>query len=59
MLLVKVFQAFNRHQVRYLVVGGVASILYGNPRFTKDLDLWVDPDEKNLAGVVFRQYELK
>lgn len=52
MLLPKVFRAFNRQKVRYLVIEGVASVLYGNPRFTKDLDLWVDPDESNLRKVV-------
>ena len=52
MLLVKVLRVFNHHKIRYLVVGGVASVLYGNPRFTKDLDLWVDPDEDNLRKVI-------
>lgn len=59
MLLVKVFQAFNRLKVRYLVVGGVASVLYGNPRFTKDLDIWVDPDTNNLEKVVQAFKKLK
>lgn len=52
MILVKVFRAFNEGEVRYLVVGGVATILYGNPRFTKDLDIWVDPNEGNLQKMV-------
>lgn len=52
MVLVKVFRTLNRDKVRYLVVGGVASILYGNPRFTKDLDIWVDPDEDNLEKLI-------
>lgn len=52
MLLVKVFRALNRDKVRYLVVGGVAGILYGNPRFTKDLDIWVDPAENNLQKLI-------
>ena len=52
MLLLKVFRAFNKSRVRYLVVGGVASVLYGNPRFTKDLDLWVDPEEGNLKRLI-------
>ena len=52
MLLVKVFQLLNKHKVRYLVAGGVATVLYGNPRFTKDLDLFVDLEEKNLRKLV-------
>ena len=59
MLLVKVFQALNRDKVRYLVIGGVATILYGNPRFTKDLDLWVDPAENNLKTLVHTFQSLK
>ena len=31
----------NRLGVRYLISGGVAAILYGEPRFTNDLDLVV------------------
>jgi hypothetical protein len=52
MILVKVFQALNKRRVRYLVAGGVAAVLYGNPRFTKDLDLFVDFDENNLKKLV-------
>ncbi len=59
MLLVKVFKQFNQDKVRYLVVGGVASILYGNPRFTKDLDLWVDPAENNLKKLIGSLKSLK
>ena len=41
-----------KHEVRYLVVGGYAVMKYTEPRFTKDLDLWIATDEKN-AGSVF------
>lgn len=34
------------------MAGGVAAIFYGNPRFTKDLDLWVDLEEENLKRLV-------
>ena len=52
MILEKVFREFNRRKVRYLVAGGVAAILYGNPRFTKDLDLFVDLEETNLKKLI-------
>lgn len=52
MILVRVFQEFNRRKIRYLVAGGVAVTLYGNPRFTKDLDLFVDPSEDNVGKIV-------
>jgi hypothetical protein len=34
---------FNAEEVRYLIVGGFALAAYGRPRYTKDLDIWVDP----------------
>ena len=37
----------NKHRVRYLVVGAYAVIYYTEPRYTKDLDIWVKPDLKN------------
>lgn len=33
--------------VRFLVVGGVAVVLHGHPRFTADLDLVIDLDTSN------------
>ena len=52
MILVHVLRMLNKRKVRYLVVGGVASILYGNPRFTNDLDLMADLKEGNLRKLV-------
>lgn len=42
---------FNEHKVRYLVVGGYAVIKYTEPRYTKDLDVWVDASVKNARAV--------
>ncbi len=41
----------EKHKVRYLVVGGYAVMKYTEPRFTKDLDLWISTDEENSKGV--------
>lgn len=43
-----VFKALNRAKVDYLVAGGIAVILHGYVRFTIDLDLFVNLEEKNL-----------
>src|SRR6266852_5398210 len=43
---------FARHEVRFLVVGGYAVMLYTEQRWTKDLDLWVDTAGDN-PGRVF------
>jgi hypothetical protein len=39
--------AFNAHSVRYLIVGGYAYARYTEPRTTKDLDLFIQPDPEN------------
>jgi hypothetical protein len=45
------FCAFNAHDVRYLVVGFYAVTYHARPRFTQDLDLWVDPAPDNAQRV--------
>jgi len=40
-----------KHKVRYLVVGGYAVMKYTEPRFTRDLDLWISTDEENAQAV--------
>jgi hypothetical protein len=44
----RIFAALERSGTRYLVVGGVAVVLHGHPRFTADLDLVVAMDPANL-----------
>ncbi len=44
---------FNDNNVRYLVIGGYAVIQYAEPRYTKDLDLWISTDVTN-AGAVYK-----
>jgi len=43
--------AFNAHEVRFLVVGAYAVTFHARPRFTQDLDLWVDPAPDNAQRV--------
>ncbi|MBX3186616.1 MAG: hypothetical protein KF819_06360 [Labilithrix sp.] len=40
--------AFASSNVEYLVVGGWAVSVHAEPRFTKDLDLLIDPSPDNL-----------
>jgi hypothetical protein len=42
---------FSDKSVKYLVVGGYAVIRYVEPRYTKDLDLWVKADTNNAQAV--------
>lgn len=40
------------HEVRFLIVGGYAVVFHGYPRFTGDLNIWVDNTESNAAKIV-------
>ncbi|MHB8523638.1 MAG: hypothetical protein ACYDH9_23185 [Limisphaerales bacterium] len=43
------FHALSRHDVRYLLISGQATVLYGAATFSEDIDLWVAPDKANLG----------
>ncbi|MDT7919379.1 MAG: nucleotidyltransferase [Meiothermus sp.] len=42
----------NENRVRYLLVGGYAVGLHGYPRYTKDLDIWVEASQENAERVI-------
>jgi predicted nucleotidyltransferase len=42
-----VFKSFQTHNVRYLVIGGIAAVLYGVPRATFDLDMLIEATPGN------------
>jgi hypothetical protein len=46
-------KVLNDYKVHYLVVGGYAVMTYTEPRYTKDLDIWIEASPKN-ARAVFR-----
>jgi hypothetical protein len=45
-------QLLNDNLVRYLVVGGYAVALHGYPRYTKDIDIWIEMDPANAARII-------
>ena len=45
-------RVFNEHDVDYLVVGAHALAAYGHVRATKDLDVWIRPDEANAERAI-------
>jgi hypothetical protein len=45
-------QSLNDNAVRYLVVGGYAVAFHGHPRYTKDLDVWIEMTAENAARVL-------
>ncbi|MBS3776388.1 MAG: hypothetical protein KGY70_14430 [Bacteroidales bacterium] len=42
---------FEKHKIRYLIVGGYAVMKYSEPRFTKDLDVLIATDQENAKSV--------
>jgi hypothetical protein len=47
----ELLRLFNDSNVRYLIVGGYAVMLYSEPRYTKDLDIWIDASAENSVKV--------
>jgi hypothetical protein len=44
-------RAFNAENVRYLIVGAHAVATHSRAHATKDLDVWVDPEQENASRV--------
>lgn len=42
-----VFESFQKHDVKYMVIGGIAAVLYGIPRATFDLDILIEATQEN------------
>lgn len=40
-LLISISKAFKKHEIPYIIIGGQAVLLYGEPRLTKDIDITV------------------
>ena len=45
-------QLLNDNQVKYLVIGGYAVAVHGHPRYTKDIDIWIEISEENAQKLV-------
>lgn len=48
---VAVLRALQEHEVRYVLVGGVAVNFHGLGRMTQDIDLFVTTDAANVASI--------
>jgi hypothetical protein len=45
-------QSLNDNHVRYMVVGGYAVALHGHPRYTKDIDIWIEMEPENATNLI-------
>jgi len=43
---------FNKNRVRYCIIGSYAVAFYAKPRYTKDMDLLIDPTIENGKKIV-------
>ena len=47
--LLDLWRAFEKNKLKYIMVGGFASILNGYNRLTSDIDIWIkDSKEKSV-----------
>jgi len=47
-----VFASFQKNDVRYVVIGGIAAVLYGVPRATFDLDVLIEASSDNVERLL-------
>ena len=48
----ELLKLFNKNKVRYCIVGAFAVALYARPRYTKDMDVLVEPSIENARRIV-------
>ena len=44
-------ELFNSHRVKYLIVGGYALAFHGAPRYTGDIDIFVESNSENAERI--------
>ena len=48
----ELFGLFNKHSVRYCIIGSYAVAFYARPRYTKEIDILIDSSAENSIRVV-------
>lgn len=46
------FALLNKHEVRFVVVGGYAVVFHGYPRFTGDIDIFYKAEGENIKALL-------
>ena len=59
MFYIDLFSALQRHQVQYVLIGGLAVSLHGVERTTMDIDITVAMQPDNLSALIAMAQELK
>ena len=60
-ILSRIASTLNKHSLPYMIIGGQAVLLYGEPRLTRDIDitLGVDTDQLGKLLAVIKELSLK
>ncbi|MEL7122928.1 MAG: nucleotidyltransferase [Bacteroidota bacterium] len=45
-------ELLNHHEVKYMITGGYAVAIYGHPRYTGDIDVWIEASKVNADKLV-------
>lgn len=48
----ELFKLLNKHRVKYCIIGAYAVAFYAKPRYTKDIDILIEPSIANSKKVV-------
>ena len=43
-----ILSIMHKHEVKYLIIGGLAFIYHAKPRYTKDIDIWAESTAANI-----------
>lgn len=54
----EVIDALEKEKVDYVLIGGFAVVLYGLPRLTQDIDLFIKSQEENVAKLQNALYSI-
>ncbi|HEX7421383.1 MAG TPA: hypothetical protein VF505_15945, partial [Thermoanaerobaculia bacterium] len=55
----RILKTLNRHDVRFVIIGGIAGRLWGSTTVTNDLDICYGRDRANLANLASALTDLK
>lgn len=47
----ELLKLFNDSRIKYLIIGGWAVTYHAEPRYTKDLDVWISADRANAKAI--------
>ena len=48
----EILKLFNRHKVKYCIIGAFAVAFYARPRYTKDIDIFIDSSPENAGRII-------